>query len=144
MRGTRESRGRGSLVALARQRLRALDGRRSAARAKPTRTAACFGVFLSPRHVHTYVRTDGAYLLLAADARCVRGRSCRWIANLMAARRTVSSSLAQLQATTTVLLPGRELRRPVASAFSPFICGALPWGHCALPPGKSGALLSPL
>ena len=49
-----------------------------------------FAVFLSPRHVHTDVHTDGAYLLLAGGARCVRGR----VANCRADPMAASSSAA--------------------------------------------------
>ena len=50
----------------------------------------CVCCVLSPRHVHTDVHTDGAYLLLAADARCVRGR----VANCRADPMVASSSAA--------------------------------------------------
>ena len=50
----------------------------------------CVCCVLSPRHVHTDVHTDGAYLLLAGGARCVRGR----IANCRADPMVASSSAA--------------------------------------------------
>ena len=94
---------------------------------------------LSPRHVHTDVHTDGAYLLLAGGARCVRGR----VANCRADPMVASSSAA---ATDPLLFSRRagNTAAKIASVSLPFICGALPRGHCAHPLGKSGALLSPL
>ena len=50
----------------------------------------CVCCVLSPRHVHTDVHTDGAYLLLAGGARCVRGR----VANCRADPMVASSSAA--------------------------------------------------
>ena len=76
-------------------------------------------------------------MLLAGGARCVRGRvaNCEQIRWQPAARLLLPIRCSFSQ--------GREHRRQIASVSLPFICGALPRGHCALPPGKSGALLSP-
>ena len=69
----------------------------------------CVCCVLSPRHVHTDVHTDGAYLLLAGGARCVRGRVAKNRADPM-----VASSSAAATATFTPKFGTGELGSELA------------------------------